>query len=355
MTNFHFRNEFTLFFFNGFTRRQQINSSFFFAFHLGDMDEGIYRMSLVESLLVLVVIALWLLAIISLAKKLERICNPPSIFPNYSLHAAKVSVCPSSRRDRRSNDSVQSTLPPPVNWVRATSEPAIDASPRATIYVRSPSETCLHVKSTSTLRMSTMSQHLSSPSNLELGQARRNTHVDCLSVPRNSSYQIRVESSDRHLPTQNLIDPKRIPSIVRRSFLDLHRRTLFSNTPSNISPIRCIVTAAGNPNSIDSRPITTAFSPKMPLLNKHRGANETDDDDWYRGNLIIQLQMFYLAKHPVDMLEEEKTHRHISMPTIRFFFFFSSEKITQVDQQSSSCVVSVGRRRRKKIIDDVVF
>lgn len=303
-------------------RENHSHSAFF---RLGDMEEGIYRMSLVESLLVLVVIALWLLAVISLAKKLERICNPPSIFPNYSLHAAKASVCPSSRRDRRSNESVQSTLPPPVNWVRATSEPAIDASPRATIYVRSPSETCLHVKSTSTLRMSTMSQHLSSPSHLELGQARRNTHIDCLSVPRNSSFQIRVEPSQRHLPTQNLIDPKRIPSIVRRSFLDLHRRTLYSNTPSSFSPIRCIVTAAaGNPNSTDNRPITTAISPKIPLLSKYRGANETDDDDWYRGNPIIQLQMFYLAKHPVDMSEqeeEEKMHRQISMPTIRFFSF----------------------------------
>ena len=265
----------------------------FLLFVLGDMEEGIYRMSFVESLLVLVVIALWLLAIISLAKKLERICNPPSIFPNYSLHAAKASVCPSSRRDRRSNDSVQSTLPPPVNWVRATSEPAIDASPRATIYVRSPSETCLHVKSTSTLRMSTMSQHLSSPSHLELGAARRSTNIDCLSVPRNSSYQIRVESAhQRQLPNQTLLDPKRIPSIVRRSFLDLHRRTLYSNAPASISPIRCIVTAAGNHHFTDNRPITTAINPRVPLLGRYRRANETDEDDWHRGNLIIRIRRF---------------------------------------------------------------
>lgn len=266
---------------------------------LGDMEEGVYRMSLVESLLVLVVIALWLLAIISLAKKLERICNPPSIFPNYSLHVAKASVSPSSRRDRRSNDSVQSTLPPPVSWVRATSEPAIDASPRATIYVRSPSETCLHVKSTSTLRMSTMSQHLSSPSQLGIGTDRRHTNIESLSVPRNSSYQIRVESAhQRQLPNQTLIDPKRIPSIVRRSFLDLHRRTLYSNPPPNISPIRCIVTAAaaaGNHHFTDNRPITTAINPRVPLLGRYRRTNETDEDDWHRGNLIIRVRRFLPA------------------------------------------------------------
>jgi hypothetical protein len=260
-----------------------------FYFILGEMEEAIYRMSLVESLLVLIVIGLWLLAVISLAKKLERICNPPSIFPNYSLHT-KASVCPSSRRDRRSNESVQSTLPPPVNWVRATSEPAIDASPRATIYVRSPSETCLHVKSTSTLRMSTLSQHLTSPSTLELGKSRINTSSGALAVPRTSSYQIRVESSQRQLRSPSSLDPKRIPSIVRRSFLDLHRRALYSNTSSNISPIRCIVTAAGN-HANGNRPITTTttttINSRRPLLNKYRKANENDEDDWCRGKLII--------------------------------------------------------------------
>jgi len=265
-------------------------------FLLGEMEEPIYRMSLVESLLVLVVIGLWLLAVISLAKKLERICNPPSIFPNYSLQAAKASVCPSSRRDRRSNESVQSNaLPPPISFVRATSEPAIDASPRATIYVRSPSETCLHIKSTSTLRMSAMSQHLTSPSALELGKSRAS--VGSLAIPRTSSFQIRVETPQRQLNTQNHLDPKRIPSIVRRSFLDLHRRTLYTHNPTNLSPIRCIVTAAGssNENSLNAnRPITTitSTSAKVPLLNKYRRANETDEDDWYRGKLIILIAIF---------------------------------------------------------------
>jgi hypothetical protein len=259
-------------------------------FALGEMEEAIYRMSFVESLLVLVVIGLWLLAVISLARKLERICNPPSIFPNYSLHT-KASICPSSRRDRHSNESVQSRLPPPINFARATSEPAIDASPRATIYVRSPSETCLHVKSTSTLRMSAMSQHIPSPSALELGKNRTNTSVGSLIIPRSSSYQIRVETPQRPLTAQTLLDPKRIPSIVRRSFLDLHRRTLYSNPSSNISPIRCIVTAAGN-NSNGNVPITTTTA-KVPLLNKHRRANETDEDDWYRGKLIIPITILF--------------------------------------------------------------
>lgn len=273
-------------------------------FALGEMEEGIYRMSLVESLLVLVVIGLWLLAVISLAKKLERICNPPSIFPNYSLHT-KPSICPSSRRDRRSNESVQSTLPPPINFVRATSEPAIDASPRATIYVRSPSETCLHVKSTSTLRMSAMSQHLTSPSALELGQNNFNKipSSGSLATPRTSSYQIRVEVPHRQLTKQTLLDPKRIPSIVRRSLLDLHRRTLIPNASTNLSPIRCIVTAAAGNNSNGNRPITTTTTTKVPLLNKYRRANETDEDDWHRGKLIILVtNLFFFFFIPENIL-----------------------------------------------------
>jgi hypothetical protein len=247
------------------------------------------------------------------------------------LHT-KVSVCPSSRRDRRSNESVQSTLPPPVNWVRATSEPAIDASPRATIYVRSPSETCLNIKSTSTLRMSNMSQHLTSPSTLELGKNRLNTSAGTLSVPRTSSYQIRVESPQQQLNSQTLLDPKRIPSIVRRSFLDLHRRTLYSNTSSNISPIRCIVTAAGN-NSNGNRPITTTtttttINPKLPLLNKYRRANETDEDDWYRGKFIILLTIVI----PENILsiclyvKKEQNWLHANHSILFFLFFLSKEK-----------------------------
>ncbi|CAF1135030.1 unnamed protein product [Adineta steineri] len=258
-----------------------------------EMEEGIYRMSFVESLLVLVVIGLWLLAIISLARKLERICNPPSIFPNYSLHT-KVSVCPSSRRDRHSNDSVQSTLPAPVSFIRATSEPNIDASPRATIYVRSPSETCLHVKSTSTLRMSALSQHLNSPSALELGENRRNRSVGSLALPSTSSYRIHVETPQKTLAPQTLLDPNRIPSIVRRSLLDLHRRTLYSNPTTNVSPIRCIVTAAGN-NSNGNGSVTTITTTavKLPLLNRNRKANEADEDDWYRGKFIIRVTIVF--------------------------------------------------------------
>jgi hypothetical protein len=288
------------------------------------MEEGIYRMSFAESLLVLVVVGLWLLAVISLARKLERICNPPPVYPNYSLHT-KVSVCPSSRRDRRSNDSEQSMLPPPVSFVRATSEPAIDASPRATIYVRSPSETCLNVKSTSTLRMSAMSQHLASPSALELGQSRRNTRIGSLTIPRTGSFHIHVETPRTTLATQTLLDPKRIPTIVRRSLLDLHRRTLFSNSPSHISPIRCIVTAAGS--SLDGNgPITTTTTTaaKLPLVNKYRKTNELDEDDWYRGKFIIRVTNVFrkASRRYVYMLKKTSC-----MPTIQFFFlFFSYQK-----------------------------
>ncbi|CAF1101683.1 unnamed protein product [Rotaria sordida] len=272
-----------------------------------DMDEGIYQMSLVESLLVLIVIGLWLLAVISLARKLERICNPPSIFPNYSLHT-KASVCPSSRRDRHSNESVQSTLPPPITFVRATSEPAIDASPRATIYVRSPSETCLHVKSTSTLRVSAMSQYLNSPSALELGKGGMHSRVGSLTIPRTSSYHIRVETTQRPLITQTLLDPKRIPSIVRRSFLDLHRRALVSNTTTNISPIRCIVTAAcnnSNANAQHTTTTTTTTNAKVPLLNKHRKANDTDEDDWC---LEIYSKTEYLRGYSEEKTRNQATN-----------------------------------------------
>ena len=248
------------------------------------MEEAIYRMSFVESLLVLVVIGLWLLAVISLAKKLERICNPPSIFPNYSLHK-KASLSSSARRDRRSNESIQSTLPPPVTFVRATSEPAIDASPRATILVRSPSETCLHVKSTSTLRMSAMSQNLNSPSALELGQSRRNHSVGSLSIPRTSSYQVRTETSQSPLTRPNFLDPKRIPSIVRRSLLDLHRRTHYSNNPPSISPIRCIVTAAGNNSSGNGPTTATTTTGKIPLLSRNHRVNNIDEDECHRGTV----------------------------------------------------------------------
>ena len=257
-------------------------------------------MSVAESLLVLAVLGLWVLAVINLAKKLERICNPPSIFPNYSLHA-KASVCPSTRRDRCSNDSVQSTLPPPpIHFIRATSEPAIDASPRSTIFVRSPSETCLRVKSTSTSRMSTLLQRPRSPSAIELGKHYYRSSAGSLSIPRMSSYQIRNEISREPMTKQTLLDPNRIPSIVRRSLLDLHRRTLFTSPMPGLSPIRCIVTAAGsnaNGNGPMTMTTTTATIPpkgtasRIPLLTRSRRANEMDEDDWYRGKTSVLLHI----------------------------------------------------------------
>ena len=252
------------------------------------MDEGIYRMSFVESLLVLIVIGLWLLAVISLARKLERICNPPSIFPNYSLHT-KPSVSTASRRNRHSNDSRQSTLPAPIHFVRAKSEPAIDASLPATIYVRSPSEACLNFNSTSTLRVTDVSQHLNALNPLERDKVHVDSRADPLTIPRSRSYHIRVETLRTPMATQTLLDPKCIPPIVRRSLLDLHRRTLFSNTASNASPIRCVVTAASN-KSNDNGPHTTMTAMatvRIPLLSKYRTANETGEDDWYRSKLLV--------------------------------------------------------------------
>lgn len=289
-------------------------------------------MSVAESLLVLAVLGLWVLAVINLAKKLERICNPPSIFPNYSLHA-KASVCPSSRRDRRSNDSVQSSLPPPNHFIRATSEPAIDASPRSTIFVRSPSDTCLRVKSTSTSRMSTLLQRPRSPSAIELGKHSYRSSAGSLSIPRMSSYQIRNEISHVPMTKQTLLDPSRIPSIVRRSLLDLHRRTLFATPMSGISPIRCIVTAAGS-NSNGNGPMTTTTTTatvapqgtaaRIPLLTRSRRANEMDEDDWYRGKTPALLNIS--CRRSFSRSVESSFHDNHSILFLPFFFFFLSQQ-----------------------------
>jgi hypothetical protein len=230
---------------------------------LDKMEEGIYRMSFVESILVLIVVGLWLLAVIHLARKLERICNPPSIFPNYSLHN-KTSLSPLPRADRYSKDSIQSTISSPINFVRSTSEPAIDASPRATIHIRSPSETCLHTKST-------IVQHLSSPSTLELGQSIMNNSHSLVNLSRHSGYRIHVKAtSSNRIPSHKLLNPKRIPSIVRRSLLDLHRRALYLNSSTDISPLQCIVKTTGNQ-------LTTT---KIPLIKKtYQRANAVDNDD----------------------------------------------------------------------------
>ncbi|CAF1565482.1 unnamed protein product, partial [Didymodactylos carnosus] len=197
----------------------------------GDKEE-MYKMSTVECLLVLVVISLWLFAVINLARKLEKLCNPPSIFPNYSAYA-KVSVSPSSAPNSGEHNEQRA-------FIRATSEPTIDATPR-TIVIRSPSEACLHAKSTNSLRESTMSGL--SPTNFINDQHHHHSR---------STHRITHETHGNR-PTNkqrnSLLDPNRIPMIVRKSLIDLHRRTLFN---TNITPIKCIITSDSNYQHIEN-------------------------------------------------------------------------------------------------------
>ena len=217
------------------------------------MEEGIYRMSLGENFLVLIIIGLWLFAVINLARKLERICNPPSTYPNYSIHN-KTSSTPSTYHEHYARD----LIPPPRAssnlLVRATSEPTIDASPRATILVRSPSETFLQM-------ISSKSGHIASPSTLELRSD------SSLTLPSQSDYQIQIESlTTKPVRPQQLLNPRRIPSIVRRSLLDLHRRALMANTSTQY-----IVTTTENRSM--------ATMNRFPLMKKKYQRHNTIDED----------------------------------------------------------------------------
>lgn len=186
------------------------------------MDDSIYRMSFSEIFLVLIIIGLWLFAVINLARKLERICNPPSILPNY-YSRMKNSLNPSTLHERHTVNTTQTTTHSPTHINRATSEPTIDASPRATVHTRCPSEAYLHT-------VSSISEQVLTPSIVELG--RGNSSVNLI---RHNDCRVRIQTiPNKFIPSQKLLNPKRIPSIVRRSLLDLHRRTLFSNTSSNI-------------------------------------------------------------------------------------------------------------------------
>ncbi len=196
---------------------------------LMQMEESIYRMSLGEIFLVLIIIGLWIFAVINLAKKFERICNPPSINPNYLYN--KTSLSPSTLHGRYSNDLIPPTRSFRQQSIRATSEPNIDASPRTTIVIRSPSETCLYTRSS-------ISEQIPSASILELRKSN-----SLLDLPHHNGYRIHVETiSDKPPGSQQLLHPRRLPSIVRQSLLDLHRRTLTSNT----STPGCVVTTTEN-------------------------------------------------------------------------------------------------------------
>ncbi|CAF1065915.1 unnamed protein product [Rotaria sordida] len=198
------------------------------------MEENIYQMSLSEIFLVLIIIALWLFAVINLARKLERICNPPSILPNYSKQN-KIDLNTPIRRGHYSPNTIQSKQLSSIHLIRSTSEPTIIVSPCTTIHIRYPSETCLN-------RKSSKSEQILSPNRIEL--ERSNNSLNFL---RHKDYRIRIETkSKQSISTQQYLNPKRIPSIVRRSLLDLHRRTLYSNTLSNIPMNHCIVNITEN-------------------------------------------------------------------------------------------------------------
>ena len=236
---------------------------FYFFFFLvkekQNMEEAIYRMNLTEYFLVLIIIGLWLFSVINLAKKLEQICNPPSTYNNYSVHN-KTSLNPSTLNQRYSNDSSQLKKSSRTHLIRATSEPTIDASPRTTIHVRSPSETCLYTKSS-------ISDTVPSPSTLELGRSHSS-----FNLPDHKGYRIHVETiSDKPKLSQSLLKPERIPSIVRRSLLDLHRRALMSNTSSNPSMVRCHVTTIENQLMITTN--------RFPLMKKTYQRKYTIDED----------------------------------------------------------------------------
>jgi len=211
------------------------------------MEEGIYRMSLTEGFLVLIIIGLWVFAVINLARKLERICNPPSAYLNYSIHN-KISLSPPIHHEHYSNDFIQPIQSSPKHFIRATSEPNIDASPRTTVHIRSPSETYIHAKLP-------ISEQVPSSNTFESGR------TDSSLSPRDSGYQIHLASiSSKPIQGQQLLDPRSIPSIVRRSLLDLHRRALMSNTSPNILTTRCTVTTREN------QPMVTINT--FPLMNK---------------------------------------------------------------------------------------
>lgn len=224
------------------------------------MEESFYRMSLTENCLVLIIIGLWLLAVINLARKLERICNPPSIYPNYSVRH-KASSSASMRRQRLPKNVIQTGRLSMNPLVRATSEPMIDASPRATILVRSPSETFLHAKQS-------ISEPMASPSVLELGKSGSSSEFIRQSVCR-IQFETRL---NKPVTTPQFLSPQRIPSIVRRSLLDLHRRALMANAPAHGSTPRYIVTTTVNPSTL----VTTN---RFPLMKKKRQREYTIDEN----------------------------------------------------------------------------
>ncbi|CAF3086429.1 unnamed protein product [Rotaria socialis] len=234
------------------------------------MEETIYRMSLSENILVLVILGLWLFTVICLARKLERICNPPSIRPNYYMNN-KTSLSPSTLDERYAANSTQSTAPSPSHLLRATSEPTIDASPRTTIHIHSPSETCLYNKSS-------ISEKILSPSTIELGQS-----TISLNPLHPNNQRVRLEMNPyRQLPAHQALNPKRIPSIVRRSLLDLHRRALISNTSSPAFVNHSRVSRMENRTELAKNRISLT-------RKKYQRENAIDEDEFSKGKMCCLI------------------------------------------------------------------
>ncbi|CAF0989996.1 unnamed protein product [Adineta ricciae] len=208
------------------------------------MDTGIYRMSLVENLLVLVVIALWFLAIVNLFRKLERICNPPSIFINYSLHNNLSSSPSNVIHECYVNTLIEPTTSSSIHVTRATSVPVIDdMSSRTTV-----------LAATSPPKKTSICTEIS----IEEGGVKNDSYT--------ASQQLDTMS------VEIAPCPKYIPRIVKQSLLDLHRRALFSNTS--------FPTSSARRTSMTVDPQTlTRFQLRKKLYQRE---NAIDEGDWYK-------------------------------------------------------------------------
>ncbi|CAF1110535.1 unnamed protein product [Adineta steineri] len=216
------------------------------------MEDSIYRMSLVEGFLVLIVIGLWFIAIINLVRKLERICNPPSIYLNYSTQN-NLSLRLSTDHEHYRNNFIKPITTSRIHFIRAISEPTIDASPRTTIHVRSPSETFAQSKAS-------ISQQMSSRSTIEIEAS-----TSSINLSHQNNYRNHVETiSNKLISSEKLSYPKRLPSIVKRSLLNLHRRTLFPNTTLT----RCTIVTTDVPTKFKF-PIMDKQLPKTDEISEH--------------------------------------------------------------------------------------
>lgn len=215
------------------------------------MDEEIYQMSFTESLLVLFVLALWLLAVIHLARKLEKICNPPSTRAVYSIRTTMQSN--RSIEPKHSPTSVTSgQIKSNPSMTRCTSEPVFDPDRSFTVTLSHfPSEKCLPVRLSICPHQSSSTVIDLHPSKTELFQLQNN-------LPKPFVY------------------PKRLPSIVRRSLLDLHRRALSqTSNPRSLARIDDEFEESG----------MVITSTRVPLVKRiYRRANAIDQDDSQRSD-----------------------------------------------------------------------